>query len=323
MNRRSLLIGAAASLMFGIRNGVAQPARKPARIGVLSSADPDFRSAFWERFTQGLARLGWVEGRDVAFVYRYSRGDSKRFPALAAELVAEKPDLIFAGTQPAAVAVRRATNTIPIVFAYAQDPVGGGLVASLARPGGNATGLASLSTDISAKHLELLKEIQPQLRRAAVVVAATPLGQARLDVLEPAARTIGVRLDVVRFAAIDEVDRVLEHMAYSRPDGVLMYGSAVDRRKIAAYLAKLRLPAVYAFSEMVAAGGLISYGAELGDNYRRAADYVDKILKGAKPADLPVQRPVTFELVVNLKAAKEQGIRIPQSILVRADRVIE
>ncbi len=310
-------------MLLGGRSAFAQPARKPARIGVLSSSDPDFRSVFWVQFTQGMARLGWVEGRDVAYVYRYSRGDNRRFPALAAELVAEKPDLIFAGTQTAAVAVRRATNTIPIVFAYAQEPVGGGLVASLARPGGNATGLSSLSADLSVKHLELLKEIQPQLRRAAVVVSATPLGQERLDVLEPAARAIGARLEVVRFAAEDEIDRVLDRMAHSRPDGVLMYGSVVERRKIVAYMAKLRLPAVYGVSEMVVAGGLLSYGAEIGDNYRRAADYVDKILKGAKPADLPVQQPVTFELVVNLKAAREQGIRIPQSILVRADRVIE
>jgi len=323
MNRRNLLIGVAASLTLGIRNAPAQPARKPARIGVLSSSNPETRSSFWEKFTEGMTKLGWVEGRDVTYVYRYSRGDTKRFPALAAELVAEKPDLIFAGTQSAAVAARRSSNTIPIVFAYVQDPVGGGLVASLARPGANATGLASLGTDISVKHLELLKEIQPQLRRAAVVVAATPLGQERLDVLEPAARVIGIRLEVVRFAATDEIDRVLERMAHSRPDGVLMYASVIERRKIAAHMAKLRLPAVYALSEMVVAGGLISYGAELGDNYRRAADYVDKILKGAKPADLPVQRPVTFELVVNLKAAREQGIRIPQSILVRADRVIE
>lgn len=323
MNRRNLLIGMCASLMLGIRAGFAQPARKPARIGVLSSSNPEFRSAFWEKFTQGMATLGWLEGRDVTYVYRYSRGDPKRFPALAAELVAEKPDLIFAGTQSAAVAVRRSTKTIPIVFAYATDPEGGGLVASLAHPGGNATGLASLGRDISVKHIELLKEIQPQLRRAAVAVSATPLGQEQLDLLESVARAIGVGLEAIRYSAAGDIDRVLDAVARSRPDGVLMYVGSVERRKVVAHMAKLRLPVVYPISEMVSVGGLISYGAELGDNYRRAAEYVDKILKGAKPADLPVQRPVTFELVVNLKAAREQGIRIPQSILVRADRVIE
>ncbi len=323
MNRRDLLIGAAALLLLGVRNGAAQPARKPARIGVLSSSNPEFRSAFWEQFTQGMTRLGWVEGRDVTYVYRYSRGDPSRFPALAVELVAERPDLVFAGVQSAAVAVRRASNTIPIVFAYATDPVGGGLVASLAHPGGNATGLASLARDVSVKHLELLKEIQPQLRRAAVVVSATPLGQEQLDTLQPAARAIGVTLEPVRHVAGDAIDHALDTVARIRPDGVLMYAGSVERRKIAGHMTNLRLPAVYSISEMVSAGGLISYGAQLGDNYRRAAEYVDKILKGAKPAALPVQQPVKFELVVNLKAAREQGIRIPQSILVRADRVIE
>lgn len=323
MNRRKLLIGAAASLTFGIRAALAQPARKPVRIGVLSSTSPETRSTFWEKFAQGMTGLGWGEGRDVAYVYRHTRGDWRRFPALAAELVAEKPDLIFAGTQTAALAVRRASNTIPIVFAYVPDPVGSGLVASLARPGGNATGLTSLGTELSVKHLELLKEIQPHLQRVAAVVGETPLGQEHLDVLAPAARAIGVGIEAIRYPASNAVDGALDLVTRTRPDGVLMYTGVLERRKIAAHMAKLRLPAVYGVSEMVAAGGLISYGAELGDNYRRAAEYVDKILKGAKPADLPVQRQVTFELVVNLKAAREQGIKIPQSILVRADRVIE
>lgn len=303
----------------------AQPARKPVRVGVLSSASPEARSTYWDAFKNGMAKLGWVEGRDVSYVYRYTRGDSTRFKALASELVSEKPDLIFAGTQTAALAVKSATREIPIVFAFVTDPVGSGLVASLARPGGNATGLSGTSIEMTTKGLELLKEIHPQLRRVAIWVPRGEFWQQMVGEMEQAARPRGIQIEAVVVGNQDEMEKSLQSVAGKRVDGAMFHatGMMVARQRIAARMAELRLPAIYPFSEIVAAGGLISYGVEIADNYRRAAGYVDRILKGAKPADLPVEQPSTFELVVNRKAAHALGIKIPQSVLLRATSVIE
>lgn len=323
MKRRKFLGVFGASAVLGVPLVFAQPARKTARIGVLSSGTPEARQEFWGKFKDGMAGLGWVEGRDVVYVYRYTRGDSARFDALAKELVMENPDLIYAGTQLAAMAAKRASRTIPIVFAYVSDPIDSGLVDSFARPGGNATGLSNLAIDLSAKHLELLKDIRPRLRSVTVVTAKSPLGNRQLEAARTAARTIGAEVHSLQFP-LTETDSTLDAISRSRADGVLFYAaSLVERRKIAERMAKLRIPAVYTIAEIVEAGGLISYGADIGDNYRRAADYVDKILKGAKPGDLPVEQPRAFELAINLKTARAQGITIPQSILLRATRVIE
>jgi putative tryptophan/tyrosine transport system substrate-binding protein len=323
MNRRTFLI-AGASVAVPVPSAFAQVTRRPVRIAVLSSTTPEARSVFWEKFKQELTALGWIEGRDVVYVYRYTRGDSARFDPLAAELVAEKPDLFFAATDRAAAAAKRVTASIPIVFAYVTDPVSSGLVASLARPGGNATGLSSLFAETSVKHLELLKELQPRLRRVTVVALATPLGQRAMKATRERAQSMGAEVHTVSYAGTGKPDEVLEEVAGSRADGVLFLNSPfIERRKFTESIAKLRVPAVYGASEMVEAGGLVAYGAERGDNFRRAADYVDRILKGAKPGDLPVQQPQVFELAVNLKAARELGIAIPHSVLLRATKIIE
>ncbi len=321
MKRRAFLLSTASLLLAP--SASAQPARKPVRIGVLSSAAPEARQHFWAKFKEGMASHGWVEGRDLAYSYRYSHGDPSRFDALAKELVAEKPDLVFAGTQLAALAAKRATATIPIVFAYVTDPVGSGLVASLARPGGNVTGLGNLSIDIVTKHLDLLKDLKPRLRMVTILTSPSTTGKAQAELARTAARAIGVEVQSVPLLAA-ETDRALDAVAKNPGDGVIFYAtSLMERSKVADRMAKLRVPAIYPISELVVAGGLISYGAEIGDNYRRAAEYADKILKGAKPADLPVQQPQAFELVVNLKTAREQGIAIPQSILLRATKIVE
>jgi len=302
----------------------AQSARKPARIGVLSSSSPESRSTFWEAFKDGMAKRGWIEGRDVTYIYRYARGDSSRFDALAAELVAEKPDVIFASTQSAALAVKRATREIPIVFALVNEPVETGLVASLARPGGNATGLTGASVETRTKTLELLREIVPKLRRIAVLVSPGELGKQDLRSVGLAARTMHIEVDAMVVGNQDELNKALQWLGGKRPDGVLLLVTGViTRGDVAKRMTELRLPAIYPISEWVRAGGLISYGVELSDNFRRAAEYVDRILKGTKPGDLPVQQPTVFELAVNLKTARAQGLTIPQSVLLRATTLIE
>jgi len=302
----------------------AQSARKPARIGVLSSTSPESRSTFWEAFKDGMAKRGWIEGRDVTYIYRYARGDSSRFDALAAELVAEKPDVIFASTQSAALAVKRATREIPIVFALVNEPVETGLVASLARPGGNATGLTGASVETRTKTLELLREIVPKLRRIAVLVSPGELGKQDLRSVELAARTMHIDVDAMIVGNQDELNKALQWLGGKRPDGVLLLVTGViTRGDVAKRMTELRLPAIYHIAEWVRAGGLISYGVELSDNFRRAAEYVDRILKGTKPGDLPVQQPTVFELAVNLKTARAQGLTIPQSVLLRATTLIE
>ena len=319
MKRRDLFLAAAATILAG--RALAQATRKPMRIGVLSSTAPETRSVFWDQFRQAMTGLGWVEDRDVVYTYRYARGDSTRFDALAAELVAEKPDLLFAATQPAALAAKRATATIPIVFAFAIEPVESGLVASLARPGGNATGLTSLGAETSTKQIELLREIRPRLKR---IVVVTALGRGQTQLATEAAKTFGAVVHAIHYTTLKEFDGVLDAVEKSRADGAVFYvATLIDRQKVVDRMAKLRIPAIYSGSELVVAGGLLSYGAELGENFRLAAGYVDRILKGARPADLPVQQPQVFELTVNLKAAKAQGIAIPQSILLRATKVIE
>jgi putative ABC transport system substrate-binding protein len=323
MHRRHFIPAALAVLALPSLSR-AQPARKPARIGVLSSTSPDARTSFWSAFKDGMAKLGWAEGRDVNYIYRYTGGDSSRFDALAAELVAEKPDLIFTGTQSAALAAKRATREIPIVFAMAVEPITSGLVASLAKPGGNATGLTSIGVETRTKTLELLRDIRPQTRHVAVVIAPGEVGQQTLMHIEHAARARGIEVHPLVVADPDDLEKALQTLADTRVDGVLFLGTGMtSRQKVTRRMTELKLPAIYEVSEMVVAGGLASYGAELVDNYRRAAKYADRILNGAKPADLPVEQPTKFELLVNLKAAREQGIKIPQSVLVRATRVIE
>jgi putative ABC transport system substrate-binding protein len=283
-------------------------------------------SARTEAFRQGLRELGYVEGKNIVIEYRYAEGKLERVPALAAELVHLKVDVIVTAAATPTRAAKGATVTIPIVMTNDNDPVGNGFVASLARPGGNITGMASLSPELSGKRLELLKEIVPTLSRVAVVGTSTNPGNAQtLRETELAAETFGVRLQYLDVISSNDIETAVRGASKGRAEAVLALGGPLlaDRRKQFADLAaKSRLPAIYWRSDIVEAGGLMSYGVYSPDLDRRAATYVDKILKGAKPADLPIEQPTKFELFFNLKSAKQIGLTIPPNVLARADKVI-
>ena len=290
------------------------------------AANPHLREAF----LQGLRDLGYVEGRNVVIEYRYAEGKLERLPALAAELVALKVDVIVAAGTLAALAAKQATRTLPIVFAAAADPVTDGLVTSLARPGGNVTGLSNLAPELVGKRLELLKQAVPGVSRVAVLWQPGGLGErTEKDMLkgaDVAARALGVRLQFVEARGPADFDRAFSDMTRARAGALTVLGSPMfftERRRLVDLAAKNRLPAVYTLREFVDAGGLMSYGPNIADLFRRAATYVDKILKGAKPADLPVEQPTKFELVINLKTAKALGLTIPPSLLGRADEVVQ
>jgi len=307
----------------------AQPvsARVP-RIGFLAlnpGANPHLREAF----LQGLRDLGYVEGRTIVIEYRDAEGKLERLRALGAELVALKVDVIVTGGgTPVALAAQQATRTLPVVFSSATDPVTDGLVTSLARPGGNLTGLSNLAPELVGKCLEQLKEAVPKVGLVAVLWQPGAIG-GRTDMLKPAevaARALGVRLQFIEARGPADFDRAFSDMARAHAGALAVLGSAIfnsERRRLVDLAAKHRLPTVYTSRDFVDAGGLMTYGPNLADSFRRAAAYVDKILKGAKPADLPVEQPTKFELVVNLKTATALGLTIPPSLLQRADQVIQ
>jgi putative ABC transport system substrate-binding protein len=283
-----------------------------------------------DAFLQGLRDLGYVEGRNVVIEYRFAEGKLERYPALAAELVALKVDVIVAPITPAALAAKQATKTIPIVFVAVGDPITDGLVTSLARPGGNVTGLSLLFPELVGKCLEELKQAVPGVSRVAVLWQPGAVGErTEKDMLkgaEVAARALGVRLQFVEARGPADLDRAFSDITKARAGALTVLPGNMffsERRRLVDLAAKNRLPAVYPLREFVDAGGLMSYGASNADMFRRAATYVDKILKGAKPADLPVEQPTKFELVINLKAAKVLGLTIPQSLLGRADEVVQ
>jgi putative tryptophan/tyrosine transport system substrate-binding protein len=305
----------------------AQQPTKVPRIGFLSGTSRSTISARVEAFRQGLRELGYVEGKNIVIEYRYAEGKFDRLPALADELVRLKVEVIVtAGPQPTRPA-KEATSTIPIVMAHDPDPVGSGFVASLARPGGNITGLATLAPEISGKQLELLKEIVPRLSRVAVFGTSTRPGNAQsLKETDLAAGTLGVRLQYLDVLSSKDIETVFQAASKGRAEAVLVLGSPVltsHRTQIVELAVKSQLPAIYISAEMVEVGGLMTYGVSYTDLYRRAATYIDKLLKGAKPADLPVEQPMKFELIINLKAAKQIGLTIPPNVLARADRVIK
>jgi putative ABC transport system substrate-binding protein len=304
----------------------AQAPTKVPRIGFLSplSLAADTRL---ESFLQGLRELGYVDGQTIVIEFRFAEGKPERLAALAAELGGLKVEVIVATAQASTEAAKRATGTIPIVFAVVGDPVGVGLVASLARPGGNITGLASVAPDVVGKQLQLLKEVAPKISRVAILLNPNNPGHpVVLRQAETAARALGIQLQVLHARTPAEIDAAFVAMRGQGAGGVLVGRDAlvlVQRTQIAALAAKGRLPAVYGFRENAEAGGLMAYGASVSAMYRRAATYVDKILKGAKPGDLPVEQPTKFELVINLKTAKALGLTIPPSLLQRADEVIQ
>ncbi len=304
----------------------AQQPKKVPRIGVLGSTTRSSGAARIEAFRQGLRELGYVEGKNIVIEYRYAEGKTERFPDLAAELVRLKVDVIVTSGAGSTRPAKEATVTIPIVMAQGPDPVGSGFVASLARPGGNITGLSAMAPEISGKRLELLKEIVPKLSRVAVLGTSTTPGNAQLlREVELAAGAFKVQLQYLDVLDPRDIETAFREATKGRAGAVLTLSSSIlfsHRTQIADLALKSRLPAVYSTSEYMEAGGLMSYGANFPDLARRAATYVDKILKGAKPADLPVEQPMKFELVINLKAAKQIGLTIPPNVLARADKVI-
>jgi putative ABC transport system substrate-binding protein len=306
----------------------AQQAAKIARIGYLMldlAASPHLREAF----RQGLRDLGYVEGRNVVIEHRSAEGKPERLPALAAELVALKVDVLVAAATLPALAAKQATKTIPIVFAFAGDPVTSGLVTSLARPGGNVTGLSGLAPELVGKRLELLTHAVPGVSRVAVLWQPGGQGERTdkdmLKEAEVTARALGVRLQFVEARGPADFDRAFSDMTRERAGALTVLAGTMffnERRRLVDLAAKNRLPAAYGSRDFVDAGGAMSYGANTADLFRRAAAYVDKILKGAKPGDLPVEQPTKFELVINLKAAKALSLTIPPSLLARADHVV-
>ena len=329
MKRRdfiTLLGGAAAAWPLAAR---AQQGERVRRVGVLMNltADDPESSARVTAFAQGLQQLGWTVGRNLQIDYRWGAVDADRAGRYAPELVALAPDVVLASGTSAVVALQQAARTVPMVFANIVDPVGAGFVDSLAQPGGNATGFILFEYVISAKWLELLKEILPQLKRVAVLRnpdVASGIGQ--LAVIQAAAPLFGVEVRPVNMRDADEIERAVTAFARSSNGGLIVTASnpaAVHRKLIIALAARHRLPAVYAFRYHATSGGLISYGPNTTDPFRRAAGYIDRILKGEKPADLPVQAQTKYELVINLKTAKALGLEVPHTLLARADEVIE
>ncbi|HJU60608.1 MAG TPA: ABC transporter substrate-binding protein, partial [Candidatus Binatia bacterium] len=295
------------------------------RIGVLLLGAPP--NANLDAFIQGLQELGYIEGKNIFVEYRFAEGKADRLPELAMELVRLKVAAIFTTGTPAIFALKRATNTVPIVFFSTSDPIGTGVVASLARPGGNITGITVLASDLWPKRLELLKEIVPKLSRVAMVWNRGNAGMAlEAKATQEVAGPLGVTLQDRGVKDPNELDTVLALMIKDRPDGFLALMDPVlnsYQKRILDFLAQNRLPAIFENKTWVEAGGLISYGANYAEAHRRAAALMDKVLKGTKPADLPVEQPTRFELVINLKTAKQIALTIPQSVLYRADRVIK
>jgi putative ABC transport system substrate-binding protein len=304
----------------------AQQPTKTPRIGYLAAGTTSSQADQLEEFRQGLRELRYIEGKNIIIETRYAEGKLDRLPALAAELVGLKVDVIVTAGPTATRPAKQATATIPIVMAFDSDPVGSGIVTSLARPGGNITGLSSVSAELNGKRLELLKETVPRLSRVAVFGTSNNPGNTQaLTDIEVAARSFGVKLQYLDVVSSKDIETAFRAARKERADAVLVLNSPVfpsHRTQMAELAAKNRLPTISFSPAFVDGGGLMSYGVRTADLFRRAAVYVDKILKGTKPADLPVEQPVKFELIINLKAAKQIGLTIPPNVLARADKVI-
>jgi putative ABC transport system substrate-binding protein len=325
--RRKLLIALGAGTFAWAGAARGQAHAKVRRIGLLSAYSPSDAAPWHQAFRLGLRDLGWVEGKNISIEYRYAEGKSDRLPDLAADLVRLKVDIIVTGFTTDTLVAKNATRAIPIVTAAAGDPVASGLVDSLARPGGNITGLSQMVPQLAAKRLELLKETIPKLSRVAVlwnpqaVVSALNWKEIQLP-----ARQLGVQLHSLEVRSPNDFDKAFEDATRARAGALFVMTDQVftaNMKRIADFAAKNRLPSMYVGSEFVDAGGLMAYGPDRADMFRRAAAFVDKILKGAKPGDLPIDQATKFELVVNLKTAKALGLTLPQPFLMRADRVIE
>jgi putative ABC transport system substrate-binding protein len=324
--RRRLLVALGLAVLPAPPPVRAQPPRRAARIGYLTSRPIEFEQGWLDVFRQGLRVLGYVEGDTIVVEARHAAGRMEQLPGLASELVRLPVDVLVAASSTSAHAARKATGTIPIVIVSA-DPVGHGLVASLARPGGNVTGLSDFHPGMVTKRLELLKEIGPAVSRVAVLMNPANVSHPReVKDLQAAAPALGVTLLVLEVRKPDDIDGVFAAIARQRAGALLLLGDPVIstlQRRIAEFAARSRLPAIYTIREWTEAGGLLSYGTSFADLYRRAATFVDRILKGARPADLPIEQPTTFELVINRRTAAALGLAVPPALLLRADRVIE
>ena len=325
--RKAFIVGLAIGLVAAPLAASAQQPAKVPRVGYIGSVGPTVGAPILEAFRQGLRDLGYVEGQNIAIESRWAEGRVERFPDLAAELVRLKLDVFVVTSTPGALAAKQATSTIPIVMLAVDDPVGVGLVASLARPGGNVTGLTNFAVALRAKSLELLKEVVPEVTRVAVLSEpAYVLHATYMRETEVAAQALAVKLQLLGVRSANELESAFAAIVRDRAGALLVMPTPLTvehARRIVGLAGKSRLPAIYAFRRHVEDGGLMSYGTSSLDQNRRAATYVDKILKGAKPADLPVEQPTRFELVINLKTAKALGLTFPQSILIRADQVIQ
>jgi putative ABC transport system substrate-binding protein len=327
MDRRAFIGTLAGGLLAAPLGVEAQPAGKVYRIGFMLTATANETGHLLKALNEGLRELGYVEGRNVVFERRYAEGRQERLPALAAELVRLNVDVVVTGSNPVIAAVKQATATIPVVMAVSRDPVGSGFIASLARPAGNITGLANdPAPEIAGKNLQLLKEAAPRVSRVAFLWNPVPLGAGTYkNAVESTARKQGVSFQSVEVRGRDEFESAFAAMVRERANGLVVASDPVlfgPRSQVVLLAGKNRLPAVYTQREFVDVGGLISYGTNLADQFRRAAIYVDKILKGAKPGELAVEQATKFELVINLKTAKALGLTIPPSLLQRGDQVI-
>ncbi len=327
MNRKIVICLLTTALLSPVPFVDAQQPGKIPRIGLLSPFSPSATALWHQAFRQGLRDLGWVEGKNISIEYRYAEGRSDRLPELAADLVRLKVNIIVAAVNTDALAAKNATRTIPIVVASAGDPVAIGLVASLAHPGGNITGLSQISPELAGKRLELLKEIVPKLSRVAVLWnpqgTTSPLSWKEIQL---PARELGVQLHSLEVRSSSDFDKAFEDATRARAGALAIMPDplfAGNLKRIADLAAKSHLPSIFHLTEFVDSGGLVAYGVDRSDQFRRAATYVDKILKGTKPADLPVEQPTKFELVINLKTAKQIGLTIPPNVLARADKVIK
>ncbi len=323
----SSIVVAAVMLTIAMVANAQQPTKVP-RIGYLGGVSPSANSGRIEAFRRGLRELGYIEGKNIVIEWRHAEAAKlDRLPVLAAELVRLKVDIVVTGGPPATRSAKEATATIPIVMGFDDDPVGNGFVASLARPAGNITGLSALSPEISGKQLELLKEIVPKLSRVAVLGTSTRPGNTQtLKEIELAADAFGVKIQYRDVLGPRDIETVFRAASERRAEAVLLLSSPVftsQRTQIANLAIKSRLPAIYPQQEFVQDGALMTYSVNVADMYHRAASYVDKILKGAKPTDLPVEQPTKFEFIINLKAAKQIGLTIPPEVLARADRLIK
>jgi len=327
MTRRTLALRLILALGLLVAPlAAAQPAGGSVTIGYLGNSSPSLEADLVDAFREGLRQLGYVEGQNLVIRYQWAEGQQERHGALARELVRLQPDVIFTAGTPGTLAAKHATQSIPIVTAIAGDPVAAGLVSSLAQPGGNVTGLSTLAPELEGKRLELLKQAMPTLSRlVALLNPDNPFTTNAWQAIQPAAEALGLTLQPVEVRGPYDLDRALATIKEARPDGLIIVPDRfllTYRAAIVQFMAEHRLPGMFPFREFVREGGLLAYGPDYTDLYRRAATYVAKILRGAKPADLPMEQPTTFELVINLKTAKALGLTIPPALLFQATEVI-